>query len=248
VIKFFSSLAHLHAACSLLLACVNTAVSPATHKRTPIRWNDGSVDSTVRVCAYSLVVGFVSLALPFYRELELRGDDAEPHVRERMRLFRLQAREMVVLGVREIARVLGYLPMVHYTPMNWRIICSWAEFCLECPPESATDLKTCVNLYLCSLVCTDCLTAHRIANEMKLMGYSLDIFSSPHATELIGRLDGYQDQLTWPFQDFFNSADLEDLFLPLEQPWTQVPGPGDEIPLDPTQNSCDPHFTDVVDE
>ncbi|KAJ7908505.1 hypothetical protein B0H13DRAFT_2016524 [Mycena leptocephala] len=145
VIKFFSSLAHLHAACSLLLACVNTAVGPATHKRTPIRWNDGSVDSTVRVCAYSLVVGFVSLALPFYRELELRGDDAEPHVRERMRLFRLQAREMVVLGVREIARVLGYLPMVHYTPMNWRIICSWAEFCLECPPESATDLKTCVN-------------------------------------------------------------------------------------------------------
>jgi hypothetical protein len=83
---------------------------------------------------------------------------------------------------------------------------------------------------------------------MKLMGYSLDIFSSPHATELIGRLDGYQDQLTWPFQDFFNSADLEDLFLPLEQPWTQVPGPGDEIPLDPTQNSCDPHFADVVDE
>ncbi|KAJ7904210.1 hypothetical protein B0H13DRAFT_2024956 [Mycena leptocephala] len=150
VIKFLSSLAHLHAACSLLLACANTTVSPATHKRKPIRWKDDPADSTARVCAHTLVVGFVSLALPFYRELELRGDDAEPRGRERMRLFRLQAREMVVLGVRELARTVGYLPMVYYTPMNWRIICSWAEFCLECPSESATDLRTCVN-YLCSL-------------------------------------------------------------------------------------------------
>jgi hypothetical protein len=241
VIKFLSSLAHLHAACSLLLACANTTISPTTHKRKPIRWKDESADSTARVCAYNLVVAFVSLALPFYRELELRGNDAEPRGRERMRLFRLQAREMVALGVRELARAVGYLPMVHYTPMNWRIICSWAEFCLECPSESATDLKTCVN-YSCSSVCTDCLTAHRIANEMKLMGYSLDIFSSPQATELIDRLDGYQDQLTWPLQDLLNSAHFEDLFLPLEQSWTQVSG---EILLDPTQNSCGPHFADV---
>jgi hypothetical protein len=77
---------------------------------------------------------------------------------------------------------------------------------------------------------------------MKLMSYSLDIFSSPQATELIDRLDGYQDQLTWPFPDLLNPAHFEDLFLPLEQSWTQVSG---EILLDPTQNSCDPHFTDV---
>ncbi|KAJ7264501.1 hypothetical protein B0H12DRAFT_1321427 [Mycena haematopus] len=205
VIKFLSSLSLLHSAASLLLARVDAEIGPSPCPRSPIRYEGRSVDAITRSCGYGVIAGFVSLVLPFYRELELRGDEGEPRTRERLRLFRMQAREIAVLGLHELARALRYLPHLHYTPVNWRIIYPWAEFCVEAVADRE-DLQM-------------------IVNELKLMGYSLEVFSTPQATELIERLEAYLSKPTspQPAEDFLNSAELADLFLPLEQPWMAIP-------------------------
>ncbi|KAJ6562231.1 hypothetical protein B0H19DRAFT_1143874 [Mycena capillaripes] len=225
VIKFLSGLGLLQGVSSLLLGRVDAAVGPAPYNRAPIRYEDGTADSMARACAYGLVMGFITLVLPFYRELELRGDEGEPRTRERMRLFRMQARDMAVLGVRELASALRYLPRVHYMPLNWRTIYPWAEFCAECVPENMEDLET-------------------IASELKLMGYSLDILSAPQAVELINKLDAYVEKsMTPPEQAFFDSAELAELFMPLQQ---QQPWMGDDgMILDATQNPTGFDFPDV---
>ncbi|KAF7342336.1 Zn(2)-C6 fungal-type domain-containing protein [Mycena venus] len=221
VIKFLSSLTHLHSIASLLLTRVDASVGATPDDRMPMRYEDGTADTMARACGYGVVIGFISLVLPFYRELELRGDEGEPRTRERMRLFRMQARDIAVLGLHELARALRYLPSLHYTPLNWRIIYPWAEFCAERAPDGVADLET-------------------IVNELKIMGYSLDVLSAPQATQLIGRLDAYLGKSTEPspepVQDFLNSAELAELFLPLEQPWIGVSG-DDGMMLDAPQDA-----------
>ncbi|KAJ6465394.1 hypothetical protein C8R45DRAFT_1079891, partial [Mycena sanguinolenta] len=89
VVKFLSSLTLLHSILSLLLARVDSAIGPPPHTRTPVRYDDQSVESAARTCGYGLIIGFVGLVLPFHRELERRCDDeGDPRTRERMRLFR----------------------------------------------------------------------------------------------------------------------------------------------------------------
>ncbi|KAJ6465384.1 hypothetical protein C8R45DRAFT_1022999 [Mycena sanguinolenta] len=206
VIKFLSSLTVLHSIVSSLLARVDSAIGPPPHTRTPIRYNEQCVDFTARSCGYGIIVGFVSLVLPLYRELELRcNEEGDPRKRERMRLLRMQAREMVVTGLHEFTRVLQYSPLLHYTPVNWRFLYPCAEFCIEAAADNKDDLEI-------------------IVKELKIMGYSLDVFSSPQVTQLIERLEAYLRKPTSAFQeDFLNSAELADLFLPLEQPWMGSP-------------------------
>ncbi|KAF7335220.1 Zn(2)-C6 fungal-type domain-containing protein [Mycena sanguinolenta] len=206
VIKFLSSLTLLHSVVSLLLARVNSAIGPPPHTRTPIRDGDLCVDSAARSCGYSLVIGFISLALPFHHELELRCDiEDDPRFRERMQLFRMQARKMAASGLHELACALRYLPPLHYMPVNWHILYPCAEFCVEAAAENKEDLEM-------------------IVKELKIMGYSLDVFSSPQVTQLIERLEVYLRKPTPAFgEDFLNSAELADLFLPLEQPWMGSP-------------------------
>ncbi|KAF7342533.1 Zn(2)-C6 fungal-type domain-containing protein [Mycena sanguinolenta] len=223
VIKFLSALNLLHSIVSLLLARVDSAIDHNT--RTPIRYDDHSVESAVRTCGYGLIVGFVSLVLPFYRELELRCDEGEPHSRERMRLFRTQAREMAVIGLHELSRALRYLPPLHYTPVNWRILFPWAEFCVEAAAENKEDLEI-------------------IVRELKIMGYSFDVFSSPQVTRLIERLEAYLRKPTPAFgEDFLNSSELADLFLPLEQPWSPT-----RFFFDGMQDGSGLHFSEFTNQ
>ncbi|KAF7342326.1 Zn(2)-C6 fungal-type domain-containing protein [Mycena venus] len=216
VIKFLSSLTLLHSVAALLLARVDASLGPAPHYRMPMRYEDGTVETTARACGYAVVTGLVSLVLPFYRELELRGDGADPRVCERMRLFRVQTREIAVGCLHELARALRYLPPLHYTPLIWRILYPWAEFCVQNTPVDAADLET-------------------IVNELKRMGYSLDIISAPQATELIERLDACLGTSTQsqPVPDLMNSTEFAELF-PLGESWIGVPGEHNGMMLDVT--------------
>ncbi|KAJ7238126.1 hypothetical protein B0H12DRAFT_100514 [Mycena haematopus] len=225
VIKFLSSLSLLHSAASLLMARVDAEIGPSPCTRTPIRYGGRSVDAPTRSCGYGVIAGFITLVLPFYRELELRGDEGEPRTRERMRLFRMQAREIAALGLHEFARALRYLPHLHYMPANWRIVYLWAEFCDEAP-TAREDLQT-------------------IVNELKVMGYSLEVFSAPQATALIERLESYLGGPTspQPAANFLNSSELVDMFLPLEQPWMAIP---QGMILDVPQQASDFHFNEFA--
>ncbi|KAF8209200.1 hypothetical protein K438DRAFT_1754241 [Mycena galopus ATCC 62051] len=220
VLRFVAALNLLHSIASLLLARVDGAIEPSAHAhgdRTPLRLEDShgrTTLETARACAYGLIVGFISLALPFFRELERRADEGAGARRARMQLFRAQARDIAGQGVHELARALRYLPPLHCAPLAWRLIVyPWAEFCVESAPGNLEDLDD----------------LETITNELKMIGYSLDVLSVPHATQLIERLEAYLGKSTstllqQPAEDFLNSSELADLFLPLEQPWTtQVP-------------------------
>ncbi|KAF8166880.1 hypothetical protein K438DRAFT_1983927 [Mycena galopus ATCC 62051] len=148
VIKFLSALNLLHSIASLLLARVDAAIEPSAHDCAPFRY-EGNNDTTATahaVCGCGIIVGFVGLVLLFYCELQLRGDEGEPSAQcERMQLVRTQAREIAILGAHELARALRYLPPLRYTPLNWRIVYPWAEFCVENVPENLEDLETITN-------------------------------------------------------------------------------------------------------
>ncbi|KAF7342315.1 Zn(2)-C6 fungal-type domain-containing protein [Mycena venus] len=163
VITFLSSLTLLHSIASLLLARIDASFGPVPHNRIPMRYPDNNI-TTNHACEF-IVTGLASLVLPFHRELELRGDEAEPRTRERMRLFRMQAREIAVSCLHEFASALKYLPPLHYTPLIWRTIYPWAEFCVQSTPVDTADVET-------------------IVDELKKMGYSLDVISAPQPTEL----------------------------------------------------------------
>ncbi|KAK7018460.1 Zn(2)-C6 fungal-type domain-containing protein [Favolaschia claudopus] len=182
VIKFLSSLTLLHSVLSLLLDRVDTAITSAIANDSPFILEDTNTDAVARACAYTLAFGFTGLILPFYRELEYRENLETIHnqgTRERLGLLRAQARELTVRGARVLVRSLRYLPKIHYTPVHWATISAWAEFCVDyvesgnggsVSSEDVEDLST-------------------ILNELKLLGYSLDISSTPNGVALIERLE-----------------------------------------------------------
>ncbi|KAJ7058538.1 hypothetical protein C8F01DRAFT_1148495 [Mycena amicta] len=193
VLKFLTALTMLQSALALLTERVDALLeSDSGLARQP----DGpSADSNIRIAAYGLVFGFAGLALPFLRELEFRASQAHVAVadgalgsRERMRLLRAQARELCLEGARELAKALKRLPKVHYgpTPVQWRVISSWAEYCVE-------EAQACCGVTLISVEVLATLEA--FSDELKLLGYSLHGPSTPHITGLIDRLDSYVHQL-----------------------------------------------------
>ncbi|KAJ7480651.1 hypothetical protein FB451DRAFT_152126 [Mycena latifolia] len=200
-IQYLSSLDLLHAIVELLLDRVDASISGTTDV-SPFFHDRATTDSMARACAYGLIIGFTSLILPFYRELERRATEAQtPRARERMGLLRAQAHAAAARGAHEFARAIRYLPRVHYAPMHWGTVYAWAEFCAEdigAEGTAPSDLET-------------------VANELKLMGYSLD-FSAPRAAALIARLDGCIGTSTSAAPTFFDPAVL-DMFLPLEDGW-----------------------------
>ncbi|KAF7345296.1 Zn(2)-C6 fungal-type domain-containing protein [Mycena sanguinolenta] len=136
--------------------------------------------------AYVLTLAFSGLVLPFYRELQYRENhsmDDTPQ-KKRFRLLCEQAHDVAVLGGREFARGIRHLPKIHYFPFHCATVLAWAEFVVEQADargdtplslQAARDLKT-------------------YANELKLLGYSLDIASSTQASALIERLDRHADR------------------------------------------------------
>ncbi|KAJ7820335.1 hypothetical protein B0H14DRAFT_3147137 [Mycena olivaceomarginata] len=223
VIKFLFSLSLMHSVLSLLLDRIDAAITSATANDSPFILEDTNMDVVARACAYAVAFGFTGLVLPFYRELEHRENSENKiqnqRTHDRLRLLRAQAHDMAVQGAREVVRSLRYLPKIHYTPVHWATISSWAEFCAEMAesgtalsPESALDLET-------------------IANELKLLGYSLDVASAPHGSALIERLEahvhvnasllGPASGLSDPTSsDLLDPTSLAGIF-PLSGPWIE---------------------------
>ncbi|KAJ7032818.1 hypothetical protein C8F04DRAFT_1396462 [Mycena alexandri] len=200
IISFISSLVQMHTALTLILDHVDASIDPLSNNNSPL-----VLDNVARTCAYGSIFGFIGLVLPFYRELQYRETcDAEVlgyHTRNRLLLLCAQAHELAVLGVRELARCLRYLPKVHYMPVHWSTIFTWAEFCAEeaesvsaagLSPECARDIEI-------------------IVNELKLLGYSLDAVSSPSVQALIQCLEVH-----------INKVNL-DMVLPMEGGWLAGP-------------------------
>ncbi|KAJ7238819.1 hypothetical protein B0H12DRAFT_86900 [Mycena haematopus] len=103
---------------------------------------------------------------------------------KRLRVLREQAYDMAVLGGRQLACGIRYLPKIHYLPIHWATILAWAEFVAEDADAQGTvplSLQAARNL-------------ETYANELKLLGYSLDVASSTQTSALIERLDRHVDQ------------------------------------------------------
>ncbi|KAF8130423.1 hypothetical protein K438DRAFT_861815 [Mycena galopus ATCC 62051] len=192
VLNFLSSLSLMHSALCLLLDHVDQAIYSTTESSPFV------LEDTARTCAYGAIFGFTGIVLPFYRELEYRetcdNELQNQCTYDRLGFLRAQAYEMAVLGAHQMARAIRYLPRIHYTPVHWSTIYGWAEFCAEeaesgapLSPEFTRDLET-------------------ITNELKFMGYSLEVASAPHSTALIERLEGHLRRA------------ITDMFLPPELP------------------------------
>ncbi|KAJ7038988.1 hypothetical protein C8F04DRAFT_1088150 [Mycena alexandri] len=170
VLSYLSSLSLIHAILSHMLSHGDLLLAASP----PLSANDHHDLSGLM---HGLVMGFTSLVLPVYRELEFRvnKDDPDDHTRERMTLLIAQTREMMGLAVRELARSVRCLPSVHYSPLL-RLL-SYAQFALEdaevAPmrdPLRVADLAT-------------------IAGQISIVAYSHE-FTSPEVA-LLQRLDRY---------------------------------------------------------
>ncbi|KAJ7115424.1 hypothetical protein C8R44DRAFT_794631 [Mycena epipterygia] len=212
-LKLLSSLFVVHSVLSLLLDRVDAAITSVTNDRTPFLLDGTNVDRIARACAYGATLGFTELVLPFYRELEQRSTVGEPRMRERMQLLRTQAHQLATLGARAFVRTIRLLPAIHYTFGQWRSVYAWAEFCateMDRGPERIRDLET-------------------LANELKLMGYSLDIFSAPQSVALIQRLGGQVDAADPSPPSAFFDPEILDMLSSLDDSW--MADSYDEIPI-----------------
>ncbi|KAJ6480313.1 hypothetical protein C8R45DRAFT_1005156 [Mycena sanguinolenta] len=185
--NLIDSLSKLHSILELLLDRIDMVTTPPG-SNPPTVLDDSSVDAVARAAAYGVCFGFSGLALPFYREMQYRETtDTTPQserTRTRMQTLRTQVRDMAVLGLRELARGIRFLPKIHYSPVHWPTTRAWAEFAVEeadiegrgpLSPEAARDLET-------------------FADELKLLGYSVDAASTPQTHALIERLEGHVNQ------------------------------------------------------
>ncbi|KAJ7916102.1 hypothetical protein B0H13DRAFT_1871549 [Mycena leptocephala] len=134
VLNFLGSLSKIHSTLSLLLDRIDMVTTPPGNN-PPATLEDASTDAVARAAAYGGSFGFSGLVLPFYRELQYRetsdGAPQSERTRERLRLLRAQAHDMAVIGARELARGIRYLPKIHYSPVHWCTIRAWAEFAVE---------------------------------------------------------------------------------------------------------------------
>ncbi|KAF8206053.1 hypothetical protein K438DRAFT_1963827 [Mycena galopus ATCC 62051] len=226
VLNFLDFLSKLHCVLDLLLDRIDMVTTPPGTS-PPTILDDASIDGVARASAYGACFGFSGLVLPFYRELQYRElADATPQserTRERMQVLRTQAHDMAVVGARQFARGIRYLPKIHYSPVHWATSRAWAEFVIEeadsdgggaLSPETARDLET-------------------FADELKLLGYSVDAASTPQTFALIERLEGHVNRaivsMFFPVDD--GSWALEDgnLILPDSGDMILLPDGGSSI-------------------
>ncbi|KAF7368704.1 Zn(2)-C6 fungal-type domain-containing protein [Mycena venus] len=187
VLNFLDAISKLHSILSLLLDRIDmVTTAPGAHP--PPVLDDASVDAVARAAAYG-----------GHRETS-DGTVQSERTRERMMALRAQAHDMAVIGGRVLARGIRYLPKIHYSPVHWATTRMWAEFvveeadmALDVSPEAARDLET-------------------FADELKLLGYSLDAASTPQTLMLIERLEAH-----------VNKA-IMSMFLPIDDgSWGPLP-------------------------
>ncbi|KAJ7908357.1 hypothetical protein B0H13DRAFT_661050 [Mycena leptocephala] len=211
VLQLLSSLSLNHTILSHLLARADAALAASAGPPRP--WvfllDRKSGDVVVRGCAYGLITGFTGLVLPLYRELELRADSGESssHARARMRLLVSQARDLANLAVHELARLIRYVPAVHYALVQRQTLRDYAHFALdEAEAESVVEAERVRDL-------------QTIVGQLDMAAYSQDLFSSPDAASLMERLERYIENATHPLRHFDPDTILADFLFPLDQTW-----------------------------
>ncbi|KAK7052583.1 Zn(2)-C6 fungal-type domain-containing protein [Favolaschia claudopus] len=216
VLNFLDSLSKLHTILCLLLDRIDIVITvPGT---TPSTVHDeSSIDTVARATAYSLCFGFAGLALPFFREVQYRETNdvtsQSERTRERLKALRKQVYGMAVLGGKALAKGIRYLPKIHYTPVHWATVRMCAEFVADEAGEVSPD-------GLSAELVRDLET---FADELKLLGYSLEAASTPQTLALIERLESYVNQavvaMFLPVEDTAWMSMQQDADLIL--PWTE---------------------------
>ncbi|KAJ7115421.1 hypothetical protein C8R44DRAFT_880722 [Mycena epipterygia] len=209
-LKFLSSLHLIYTVLWVLLDRVDEAITSATTDGTTFLFNGPNIDRLARTSAYGVIVGFTELALPFYLELKHRCAAEEPRRSERMELLRKQAHDLATLAARAFVRAIRFLPPIHYIPELGSSVYGWADFYAteaDPGPECARDLEI-------------------LVNELRLMGYSLDIFSAPKSVALIQRLGGQVDEAEPSLPSGFCDPEVLDMFFSLDAAWIAKPGDG----------------------
>ncbi|KAF7290522.1 Zn(2)-C6 fungal-type domain-containing protein [Mycena indigotica] len=180
VLKFLTALTMLQSALALLTERIDAVLD--NDVQVVLSSEGMTPDMNLRTTAYVIAFGFAAIALAFYRELEYRDTlDTQAQIldgrgtRERIRLLRAQTRELCLEGAKEFAKGFKRLPRIHYspTPLQGRVIASWAEFCateageMRMSPETQSVLQV-------------------FSEELKLSAYS---FSGQQVAGLISRVD-----------------------------------------------------------
>ncbi|KAF7345301.1 Zn(2)-C6 fungal-type domain-containing protein [Mycena sanguinolenta] len=168
VLSFLDSLSKMYSILSLLLTYID--------KTTPV---PGPT-------AYALTLAFSGLVLPFYRELQCRenGSTDDTPQDKRLRVLREQSHDVAALAGQEFARGIRYLPKIHHLPFQWHTVLAWAEFVVE-EADARGDA---------SLALQTARDLETYSNELKLLGYSVDIASNMQAATVIERLDKHVDR------------------------------------------------------
>ncbi|KAJ7456113.1 hypothetical protein FB451DRAFT_1372994 [Mycena latifolia] len=205
VIHFLGSLSTTHTILTRLLERADaTLLTSGSKDQMPFSDDGGSL---VRHCARGISLGFAAITLPLHRELEYRertySADEGVHTQPLMRLLRSQAHEMAVLGAREFARAIRYLPPTRVAQIKFSTVRDYAEFALNeiegalgFSNEQVRDLET-------------------IAEELFLSGYSLDLYSSPQNASLVERLETYINSVRYAPE----SPEPGNMFMPLDEAW-----------------------------
>ncbi|KAJ7117244.1 hypothetical protein C8R43DRAFT_1037753 [Mycena crocata] len=222
VMNFLSSLSLIYAILSRLLDRADSIVTPTPKYAASFPLSGEHQDAIARSCAFAITMGYTMLAYALHRELEYRhmtadGATADRHTQTRMELLRTQAREMARLGVPALARAIRrrYLPAVHYAPLQWHTVRDYAQFALH-EIEAGAGTGT-----LCNNNSERLRDLATISEQLGMVGYSLDLLSSPPAAALIARLDAYIDGATGAAPYFDSNNILEDMFLTLDNAWME---------------------------
>ncbi|KAJ7164234.1 hypothetical protein C8R46DRAFT_1278340 [Mycena filopes] len=178
----------MHAVLTLTLTRIDAVLANSEEQ-------DGPAEMLARAYAYGNVFSFSGLVLPFYRALRERhhptasnststsansgsafAESPLVYTTEHER----RAHDLALQGLHLLARGMRYLAPIHYSPVHWATIHAYAELGAEeadrgggvVGSEDARDLGT-------------------LADEIKLLGYSLEIVSTPPVCALLERLEGH---------------------------------------------------------
>ncbi|KAJ7046034.1 hypothetical protein C8F04DRAFT_338444 [Mycena alexandri] len=209
VLQFLSSVSIIHAIQTHLMSRVDALCTDpiCAEAGAFCRHDEWSEDRAARTCAYGIAMGFVGLVLPLHRELEYRVGlldadvNAKPRgsvgaalARERLRLLAAQARGIAALAVQQLARAIRLLRW-YYAPIHGCTLTECARFALDeaeaapvLEPERVKDLAT-------------------IGAQLRIVGYSLDLFSSPETVQLFARLERYIE--TPVMDEFFTLGNVD---------------------------------------
>ncbi|KAK7057957.1 Zn(2)-C6 fungal-type domain-containing protein [Favolaschia claudopus] len=234
--EFLASLSQLNSILSHLLTHANAGLTNlgADPTQPSLSVDDlWSPANVIRACGYGAIMGFIGIALPFYREVEkcynsnanLFISTAEHARRMSATAMLEEAHKMACLAVGQLARAKGYLTSIHYVPGTCKTLCEYAEFALDVEekrgvvePERVHDL-------------------HLIARQVWLAGYSQDLFADPDTALLVQRLESYLDKATnsdtifQQVQAEMNSADIFDQATKSAQLHNTEPDSLNRIPL-----------------